>query len=175
MRSLSPFWHTLHNKSSVLVGKLSKTMSYKLKNSPDYSFTMMWSFSITNELSIKIKTTPSSLSNLEYTFLCKQAARMHFFSFPALSKWRGEKGKKTTHNSQCSNKDYVLIINFYFTCFKELLSHRQRKLLVRGHAKGAYINGHTPSMVSFIALTSCFKFCFLKQYLCLKWYNCKQN
>lgn len=99
VRSLLPFWHILRNKSSALLGKLSKTMSYKLRNSPDYSFTMMWSFSITNELSIKIKTTLSSLSNLEYTFLCKQAARIVFFFlplFPLLYPKEGEKAPPTT-------------------------------------------------------------------------------
>lgn len=56
----------------------------------------MWSFSITSELSIEIKTTLSSLSNLEYTFLCKQAARVVFFFlfplFPLL--YPKEGGKK---------------------------------------------------------------------------------
>lgn len=136
VRSLLPFWHILRNKSSALLGKLSKTMSYKLRNSPDYSFTMMWSFSITNELSIKIKTTLSSLSNLEYTFLCKQAARIVFFFSsslpPPLSKGGG---KSSPHNSQCSNKDCVLMIFFYF---KQLPSHRQRKILVRGHTQVMY-------------------------------------
>lgn len=47
------------------------------------------------------------------------------------------------HGSQYSNKGCVLIIIFYFTYFKELLSHRQRKILVRGHTKDAYISGHT--------------------------------
>lgn len=156
MRSLSPFWQALHNKSPALVGKLSKMMSYKLKNSPDYSFTMMWSFSITNELSIKIKTTLSSLSSLEYTFLCKRAVRIRSW-FPFLSLfpllypngWKEKKKKKqktpqeknqtnpetkktqnkqtNPHNSQCRNKGYVFMIIFYFTNFKELLPHRQNK------------------------------------------------
>lgn len=144
VRSFLPFWHALRNKSPALVGKLSKTMSYKLKNSPDYSFTMMWSFSITNELSIKIKTTLSSLSNLEYTFLCKQAARMHSFFlflslFSLLCPNEGKKKENRTHISQCSNKGCVMMTIFYFTYLKELPSHRQRKLLGREHAKDTYI------------------------------------
>lgn len=73
-------------------------------------------FSITNELSIKLKTTLTSLSNLEYTFLCEQAARIHSFFFfflfsPFFIQRSGEgKKKKTQHNSQCSNKGCVLMI-----------------------------------------------------------------
>lgn len=82
MRSPLPFWHTLHNKSPALPGKLSRVMmSYKLRNSTDYSFTMMWSFSITNELSIEIKTTLRTLFKQDYVFLCRQAAIILFFFF----------------------------------------------------------------------------------------------
>lgn len=111
--------------------------------------------------------------------LCEQAARIRSFFFfflfsPFFIQRAGVKGKKTPHNSQCSNK--VCFDDFlYFTYIKEPLLYRQRKPLVRGHAKDAYVSGHIPKVVSFIPLTSCFKFCFLKQYLCLEWYKCKQN
>lgn len=63
-------------------------------------------FSITNELSIKLKTTLTSLSNLEYTFLCEQAARIHsfffFFLFSPFFIQRSGEGKKKNPNTIAS-------------------------------------------------------------------------